>query len=110
MDKKYNTVDQQVKFVKELLAENPGAVIAVATYTPEEFAELRKGENYQQFKSEERQFAEALCRAGVPARNIAFVEIDSVGYYRFIAERKMELGEASRSAYAAWLHNNANME
>lgn len=99
-------IEQQVRFVKQKLAENPGAVIALATYTAEEFAELRRGEDYQRFKSEERQFAEALCRAGVPAHSIAFVEIDSVGYYRFIAERKMELGEASRSAYAAWLLNN----
>lgn len=98
-------IDQQVQFVKEMIAENPGAVIAVATYTPEEFAELRKGEDYNQFKRQERQFVEALCRAGVPAHNIAFVEIDSVGYYRFIAEKGMELGEASRSAYAAYLLN-----
>jgi hypothetical protein len=98
-------IDQQVQFIKQKLAENPGAVLALATYTAEEFAELRKGEDYNEFKRGEREFAEALCRAGVPAHNIAFVEIDSSGYYRFIAERKMELGEASRSAYAAYLLN-----
>jgi hypothetical protein len=102
----FNVIDQQVAFVKSMVAENPGAVIAIATYTAEEFAELRRGEDYNEFKRGEREFVEALCRAGVPAHNIAFVEIDSVGYYRFIAERKMELGEASRSAYAAWLNNN----
>lgn len=102
----FNVIDQQVAFVKSMVAENPGAVIAIATYTAEEFAELRKGEDYNEFKRGEREFAEALCRAGVPAHNIAFVEIDSPGYYRFIAEQKMELGEASRSAYAAWLNNN----
>lgn len=101
-----NIIEQQVEFVKQMIRENPGAVIAVATYTPEEFTELRKGEDYNQFKRQERQFVEALCRAGVPAHNVAFVEIDGSGYYRFIAERKMELGEASRSAYAAWLLNN----
>ena len=101
-----NIIQQQVAFVKQMIAENPGAVLAIATYTAEEFAELRKGEDYNEFKRSEREFAEALCRAGVPAHNIAFVEIDSVGYYRFIAERKMELGEASRSAYAAWLNQN----
>lgn len=98
-------IDQQVDAVKSLLAENPAAVIALATYTEEEFAELRKGESYQIFKRDERKFVEALCQAGVPANNIAFVEVDSVGYYRFIAERKMELGESSRSAYAAWKLN-----
>lgn len=101
-----NIIQQQVAFVKQMIAENPGAVIAIATYTAEEFAELRRGEDYNEFKRSEREFAEALCRAGVPAHNIAFVEIDSVGYYRFIAKRKMELGEASRSAYAAWLNQN----
>ena len=101
-----NIIQQQVAFVKQMITENPGAVLAIATYTAEEFAELRKGEDYNEFKRSEREFAEALCRAGVPAHNIAFVEIDSVGYYRFIAERKMELGEASRSAYAAWLNQN----
>lgn len=98
-------IEQQVQFVKQKLSENPGAVIALATYTAEEFAELRKGEDYNKFKRSEREFAEALCRAGVPAHNIAFVEIDSVGYYRFIAERKMNLDESSRSAYAAYLLN-----
>ena len=101
-----NIIRQQVEFVKQKLTENPGAVIALGTYTPEKFAELRPGEDYNTFKREEREFAEALCRAGVPAWQVSFVEIDSVGYYRFIAERKMELGEASRSAYAAWLVNN----
>ena len=99
-------IEQQVAFVKRMVAENPGAVLAIATYTAEEFAELRKGEDYNEFKRSEREFAEALCRAGVPPHNISFVEIDSAGYYRFIAERKMKLGESSRSAYAAWLNNN----
>ena len=105
MSNKYNSIAQQVEFVKSMISEHPNAVLAIATYTAEEFAELRPGEDYTAFKTGEREFAEALCRAGVPAHNIAFVEIDSVGYYRFIAEKKMELGESSRSAYAAWLHN-----
>ena len=91
MSNRYNSIEQQVDFVKSTIKEHPLAVLAIATYTAEEFAE-------------------ALCRAGVPANNIAFVEIDSVGYYRFIAERNMELGEASRSAYAAWPHNNTSVE
>lgn len=103
-------IDQQVQFVKQKLAENPGAVIALATYTAEEFAELRKGEDYTKFKRSEREFAEELCRAGIPAQNIAFVEIDSVGYYRFIADRKLELDEASRSAYAAYLLNRGEVK
>ena len=106
MSNENSVIEQQVALVQTLLAENPGAVIAVATYTAEEFAELRKGENYALFKQQERKFAEALVNAGVPAGRVVFVEIDSVGYYRFIAERKMELGEASRSAYAAWLNDN----
>ena len=106
MNNENSVIKQQVAFVKSLVAENPSAVIAVATYTAEEFAELRKGEDYNEFKRGEREFAEALCNAGVPAWHISFVEIDSVGYYRFIAERNMELGEASRSAYAAWLNQN----
>lgn len=105
-----NKIYQQVDVVKSLLAENPEAVIALATYTEEEFTELRKGESYQSFKKEERKFVEALCRAGVKANNIAFVEVDSVGYYRFIAERGMELGESSRSAYAAWKLNNKDQK
>lgn len=107
MSKEYSIIAQQVKFVKRLLAENPGAVIAIATYTAEEFTELRKGENYETFKKAEREFAEQLCNAGVSADNVVFVEIDSAGYYRFIGERKMENNEASRSAYAAWLHDTS---
>lgn len=90
-------VDQVRKLARE---QAPGAVIVIATYTREEFAEIRPGEDYDAFKRQERIFAEALVAEHLDNR-VAFQEIDAAGYYRFLALRHMDIGEASRAAYAA---------
>ena len=97
-------VAAQIMFVKEQLARKNGAVVAIPTYTAEEFAVLRPGESYAEFKRRERQFVETLCIAYIPAHFVAFVEIDSAGYNRFIAGRQQEPGEESRREYAALLY------
>lgn len=91
---------QQVQFTKQLLTENPGKKLALATYTPEEFAELRPGESYEDFKLRERLFIERLTCEGISADQIEFVEIDSVGFYKFIGKNNMPNNEGTRAAYA----------
>ena len=73
-------VAQQVMFVLDKLRET-NANIVLATYTKEEFQELRPGEDYDSFKAEERMFIEMLADHGVQDR-VVFQYIDSVGYYR----------------------------
>lgn len=95
-------VAQQVMFVLEKLRETD-ADIVLATYTKEEFEELRPGEDYDRFKSDERMFVEMLADYGVQDR-VVFQYIDSAGYYRYLAEEKMPNTNSSRSAYAAFAH------
>lgn len=97
-----NILKQQVQFTKQLLSENPGKKLALATYTPEEFAELRPGESYEEFKLRERLFIERLTSEGISAENIEFVEIDSVGFYEFIGKNNMPMNEGTRAAYARY--------
>ena len=101
-------VAAQIMFVKEQLARKNGAVVAIPTYTAEEFAVLHPGKSYAEFKRRERQFVETLCIVYIPAQYIAFVEIDSAGYNRFIAERELESNEDSLREYAAWLYEQQN--
>ena len=101
-------VAAQITFAKEQLARKNGAVVAIPTYTAEEFAVLHPGKSYAEFKRRERQFVETLCIVYIPAQYIAFVEIDSAGYNRFIADRKLEPGEESLREYAAWLYEQQN--
>ena len=95
-------VAQQVMFVLDKLHET-NANIVLATYTKEEFQELRPGEDYDSFKAEERMFIEMLADHGVQDR-VVFQYIDSVGYYRYLAEEKMPDSAAARSAYAVFAH------
>jgi len=96
-------VEQQIAMVRQIAAEYPDAKLTIATYDREEFAELRRGEDYDRFKRQERQFLEGLARAGLMDR-IFLQPIDAAGYWRFLAQHpEFEEDEASRSAYAAEL-------
>lgn len=97
-------IANQVSAIRKLLEEHPAVdVVVLASFTREEFAELRPGEDYDRYKRQERAFAEALVREGINAR-VAFQEIDSAGYYRFLAATGLPAGDKSRAAYAADLH------
>lgn len=96
-------IEEKLNFIRDLLSKAPaGAQLALATYTAEEFAELRPGDDYADFKREERVIAERLIADGISG-SVQFVPIDSVGYYRFIGQNNMNNNEASRAAYAAHL-------
>lgn len=94
-------IDEIIKKVREI-AEKAGKAprsVVLATYTKDEFEELRPGEDYDKFKKRERQVAERLSAEGI-AESVVFQEIDSVGFYRYLAAEKLQNNEASRSAYA----------
>ena len=98
-----NIIEQQIQAAMELLTQAPDAQIVIATYTREEFTELRPGEDYDDFKRRERDFAEGLASRGLLGR-IRFQTIDSVGYYKYLADHpQLDNSESARAAYAAEL-------
>ena len=94
--------EYQAATVERIARENPGAALVVATYTREEFKELRPHEDYDRFKVGERMFLEMLTPE-VAAR-VVFQEIDSAGFYRYLARSGMRNDEAGRAAYATLLY------
>lgn len=81
--------------------ENPTSNLKgliIATYTPEEYAELKPGEDYELFKLTERYVIEDLAAEGI--KNVFFQPVDSVEYYKFIAEQNLENNPASISYFA----------
>lgn len=94
-------VDRQIRAALDLLEQDGADRVVIATYSREEFAELRPGENYDEYKRQERAIAEGLAARGLLGR-IVFQPITAAGYYRWLAAHpEIEPGEAARSAYAA---------
>ena len=81
---------------RKIEGERSGVVIA--TYTAEEFAELKHGEDYELFKLVERYVIEDLAAEGI--KNVFFQQVDSVEYYKFIAENDLENSPASIAYFA----------
>lgn len=96
---------EKVREIAEKAGKAPGSVV-LATYTKDEFEELRPGEDYDAFKKLERRVAERLASEGI-AGAVTFQEIDSVGFYRYLAAEKLPNNEASRSAYAVLKYRGA---
>ena len=103
---KGSIIERQIQAVIDKLSEEPEAEIVLATYDREEFQELRRGQDYDTFKRQERAFAEGLAARGLLGR-IRFQQITAAGYYQYLAKHpELSIGEASRAAYAATLANN----
>ncbi len=96
---------KKVRNIAEKAGNAPGSVV-LATYTKDEFEELRPGEDYDAFKKRERRVAERLAAEGI-AGAVAFQEIDSVGFYRYLAAEGLPNNEAARSAYAVLKYSGA---
>lgn len=103
--------EKQLAVIREIIRETASqdAHLVLATYTREEFSELRPGEDYDVFKRQERIVAEALAREGL-AHCVVFQEVDSVGYYRYIARHGLKNCDSSRAAYAAEVYRYANRD
>ncbi len=97
--------EHQAEAVERIAHEHPESVLVLATYTREEFEEIRSKENYDRFKMGERLFLEMLD-PDVAAR-IVFQDIDSAGFYRYLAKSGMKNDEAGRAAYATLLYTES---
>lgn len=88
------------RILKEIDTQTEGDQqgIVIATYTKDEFDELKPGEDYELFKLIERYVIEDLASAGID--NVFFQQIDSVAYYKFLAENNLEHNQASISHFA----------
>lgn len=100
--------EKQLAAIRAIIAQPNarGAQLVLATYSREEFVELRPGDDYDAFKRQERIVTKALVREGLAGR-VVFQEVDSVGYYEFIGKRGLPNCDSSRAAYAAAKWNPA---
>lgn len=90
----------QVQQISELLAECPtDNPLVIADYTAEEFAELKRGESYEDYLQIRELVLRQLQKLGI-AGKIVLYPVDSVKYYRFLAEHKIE-NDSKALAYFA---------
>lgn len=101
-DKVNATIQQIRKVLAEADKASGGkcAGIVVADYTREEFEELKPGENWLEFAEIQTSVAEKIKELGIADRVILH-PVDSVKYYKFLAENKLENNQASISYFAA---------
>jgi hypothetical protein len=99
-------VNAAIQHIRKVLAEADKASggkcggIVVADYTRDEFEELKPGEDWLEFAEIQTCVAERLKELGIADRVILH-PVDSVKYYRFLAENKLENNPASISYFAA---------
>jgi hypothetical protein len=99
-------VNAAIQQIQKVLAEADKASngecqgIVIADYTKEEFEELKPGEDWLEFAEIQTSVAEKLKELGIADRVILH-PVDSVKYYRFLAENKLENNPASISYFAA---------
>ena len=90
-----------LKNIQEVLKKYPphdGRVV-IADYTEEEFAELKKGEDFQQFSQIRRIVVDRLKELGI-VDQVVLHKIDSVKYYQFLAERGWTNSQKTLAAFA----------
>lgn len=98
--------DEQIKIIKQILAELDAQMggncqqIVVADYTEEEFKELKKGEDWKEWNAIQLIVADRLKELGLADRVILH-KVDSVKYYKFLAEQGIEHNPQSLSYFAA---------
>lgn len=98
--------DEQIKVIQNILkqldAQMGGSCqqIVVADYTEEEFKELKKGEDWKEWSAIQLIVADRLKELGLADRVILH-KVDSVKYYKFLAEHGIEHNTQSLSYFAA---------
>lgn len=103
-------VEKQIQAAMDLLGQKENGQVVIATYDRDEFAELRRGEDYDAYKKQERAFAEGLAARGLLGR-IKFQPITAEGYYHWLAGHPdVQPGEAARAVYAASIATDADLE
>ena len=89
MERIKQIADWQVKKIRDLLKKHPSKEIIIADYTAEEFAELKRGESYEEYLAIRQMVLDRLRELGI-ADHVVLHQVDSVKYYRFLAEHKIE--------------------
>lgn len=89
MQKLQQIADWQVKQITELLHRYPSEQVVIADYTAEEFAELKRGESYAEYLAIRQMVLDRLRELGIADR-VVLHQVDSVKYYRFLAEHRIE--------------------
>lgn len=99
--------DAFVEQILDILTQADGASpdgeckgVIIADYTEDEFKELKPGEDWVEFCKIQALVAIRLKEIGIADRVILH-PVDSVKYYRFLAENKLENNPASISYFAA---------
>lgn len=99
MERIKQIADWQVKQIAELLRRYPSEQVVIADYTAEEFAELKRGESYAEYLAIRQIVLERLRELGI-ADHVVLHKVDSVKYYRFLAEHKIEHDSKSLAWFA----------
>lgn len=89
-------VHWQVRQIKEILQQTENELperhrrdpLVIADYTEEEFTELKKGENYPEYCIVRDLVVDRLQELGI-AEKVVLHKVDSVKYYKFLAEKKI---------------------
>ncbi len=89
MERIKQIAEWQVKQIAELLHKYPSEQVVIADYTAEEFAELKRGENYAEYLTIRQMVLDRLHELGI-ADHVILHQVDSVKYYRFLAEHQIE--------------------
>lgn len=94
--------EESIAVIREKVAMLPDGNhnIVIADYTEEEFAELRKGEDYARYKAVQNLVADRLKEFGIADR-VIFHKVDSVKYYHFLAEKKITHSQKALAYFAS---------
>lgn len=100
-------VNASIRQIRKVLAEADKAAtggecrqVVIADYSREEFEELKPGEDWLEFAEIQTLVAERIKELGLADR-VVLHPVDSVKYYRFLAEKNLENNPASISYFAA---------
>ena len=99
MERIKQIADWQVKQIRDLLKKYPSKEIIIADYTEEEFAELKRGEDYAEYLAIRQIVLNRLREQGI-ADHVVLHKVDSVKYYRFLAEHGVEHDSKSLAWFA----------
>lgn len=112
MPTKREIAEWQVAQIRDLLEKFPSDPVIIADYFPAEFAELKPDEDYAEYLAIRQIVIDRLGEYGIVNRVILH-PVDSVKYYQFLAEQKIE-HDSKAIAYFAnmdyWKNNKNKKE
>lgn len=91
------------KLIKEISRKMGGKPqkVAIATYSEEDFAEIRKGESFEDFSEQEEFFREFLEMEDLLGF-VYFLPVDAVEYFQFLALENIPDNQKARAAFVGF--------